>query len=216
MIFDDLRPSLARDVADHMLELHIHLGQRFLHVLDMVGRVLHQHGALAQVAPQPSYLRPGPEGSRQQSVGVQLLQPLAVQHVSLPTGHVLDAPRVHQHHLKSPLFQHPEQRYPVHPGGFHHHGLHSALRQPLRQAVQVRRVGRELPHRLLRTVLGHRHKVTAGPHVDSRCVQVYLGQLRRQSLPAVSGPSNRLHAPLACAHDPLHHYGVSASSGRSQ
>ena len=31
--------ALARDVCDDVLELHIHLGQRFLHVLDMMGRV---------------------------------------------------------------------------------------------------------------------------------------------------------------------------------
>ena len=44
-----------------------------------------QHRSLAQVATQASDLPIGPEGSRQQAVGVQLLQPLAVQHVGLAT-----------------------------------------------------------------------------------------------------------------------------------
>ena len=35
-----------------VLELHVHLGQRLLHMLDMVGRVFHQHRSLAQVATQ--------------------------------------------------------------------------------------------------------------------------------------------------------------------
>ena len=35
-----------------MLELHVHLGQRLLHVLDVMRSVLHQHGPLAQVAAQ--------------------------------------------------------------------------------------------------------------------------------------------------------------------
>ena len=66
--------------------------------------------------------------------------------------HVLDASRVHQHDLESPFLQNPEQRYPVHPGGLHDHGLHSALRKPVSQAVQVRREGLKLLHRRLRPV----------------------------------------------------------------
>ncbi len=36
--------------ADDVVELHVHLGQRLLHMLDMVGCVLHQHDPLPQVA----------------------------------------------------------------------------------------------------------------------------------------------------------------------
>ena len=90
---------------------------------------------------------------------------------------------VHQHHLKPTLFQHPEQWYPVHAGGLHDHGLHAALGQPVRQTIQVRREGGELAHRRLRAVGGHRHEVAAGSHVDARRVQVYLSQLRGQTLP---------------------------------
>ena len=34
------------DVADHMMDLHIHLRQRFLHVLDMLAGYLHQIAAV--------------------------------------------------------------------------------------------------------------------------------------------------------------------------
>ena len=135
--FDNRHPRLASDVADDVLELHVHLCQRLLHVLDVMRSVLHQHGPLAQVAAQTPDVRLGTEGSRQQTVGVQLLEPLAVQDVGLATGHVLDAPGVHQHHPKAPFLQHSEQGYPVHPGGLHHHRLHAALGQPVRQAIQV-------------------------------------------------------------------------------
>ena len=172
---DDVHAGLAGDVADDVLELHVHLGQRLLHMLDMVGRVFHQHRSLAQVATQASDLPVGPEGARQQSVGVQLLQPLAVQHVGLAPGHVLDAPGVHQHHRKAPFFQHAEQRYPVHPRRLHDHGLHAALGQPLRQAIQVRCEGGKLLYRLLRTVGGHRDEMAGGAHVDARRIQVQLG-----------------------------------------
>ena len=39
---------------------------------------------------------------------------------------------------KSSFLQHAEQGYPVHAGGLHHHGLYTALLQPIGQAVQVR------------------------------------------------------------------------------
>ena len=74
----------------------------------------------------------------------------------------------HQHHLEAALFQHPEQRYPVHAGGLHDHRFHPALTQPVRQAVQVRGESLKFLHRWLRPVGGHRHEMAAGPHVDAR------------------------------------------------
>ena len=132
--------------------------------------------------------------------GVQLLQPLAVQHVGLATRHVLDASGVHQHHLEVPLFQHPEQGYPVHAGGLHDHGLHTALGQPVRQTVQVSREGLELSNRLCGTVGGYRHEMAVGPHVDARRVQICLGKLRGQTLPPPCSLARRFCAPPACSH----------------
>ena len=130
---------------------------------------------------------------------MQLLQPLAIQHVGLAAGHVLDASGVHQHHQEPTLFQHPEQRYPVHAGGLHDHRLHTALGQPVRQTVQVRREGLKLTHRLLRAVSGHRDEMAGGPHVNARRVQVQLGQPFRFSL------------VLASAHHRLYHCRVGVS-----
>ena len=45
----DVHAGLAGDIADDVVELHVHLGQGFLHMLDMVGCVLHQHDPLPQV-----------------------------------------------------------------------------------------------------------------------------------------------------------------------
>ena len=168
-------------------------------MLDMLGRVFHQHGPLPQVAAQASDLPLGPEGAGEQAVGVQLLQPLAIQHVGLAAGHVLDAPGIHQHHLKASFLQHTEQRYPVHAGGLHDHGLHAALGQPVRQTVQVRRESLKLPYRLLRTVGRYRHIVAGGPHVDASRVQVQLGQILR------------VYAALASAHHRLRHCRVGLS-----
>ena len=98
----------------------------------------------------------------------------------------------YQHHLDAPILQHPEQRYPVHAGGLHDHGVHAALHQPVGQAVQVRREGGKLSHRLLRPVGGNCHEVAGGPHVNARRVQVQLGQPLRFCV-ALASVHHRLH-----------------------
>ena len=75
---DDVHARLARDVSDDVPELHVHLGQRLLHVLNMMGGVLHQHGPLPHVAAQAPDVPAGTESPGKQAVGVELLEPLAV------------------------------------------------------------------------------------------------------------------------------------------
>ena len=123
---------------------------------------------------------------------MQLLQPLAIQHVGLAARHVLHAPGIHQDHREAPLFQHTEQRYPVHAGGLHGHGLHTALRQPVRQTVQVPRESLKLLYRLLGPIGGYRHIVAGGPHVNARHVQVQLGQFCRFCV-ALASTHHRLY-----------------------
>ena len=125
---------------------------------------------------------------------MQLLQPLAVQHVGLATRHVLDASGVHQHYLEVSLFQHPKQRYPVHAGGLHHYGFHAAFGKPVSQTVQVRREGLELLNRRFRPVGGHRHEMAGSAHVDARRVQVQLGQPCRFCAALASAAHHSLHA----------------------
>ena len=68
--FEDGYPGLAGDVADDLVQLHVHLGQRLLHVLNMLGRIFHQHGPLPQIASQPPDAGLGPESRRKQAVGM--------------------------------------------------------------------------------------------------------------------------------------------------
>lgn len=44
------------NIANHMRELKIHLLQRLLHVLNVVGGIRHQHRSLAQIASQDADL----------------------------------------------------------------------------------------------------------------------------------------------------------------
>ena len=40
---NDLQSRLPDDAGDHVIELHVHLHQRLLHVLDMLRLISHQH-----------------------------------------------------------------------------------------------------------------------------------------------------------------------------
>jgi hypothetical protein len=63
----------------------MHLGQGFLHVLDVLRRIGEQHRSLSQVIPQHIDLLGRAERARQQTEGVRPLQPLAVMHVTFGT-----------------------------------------------------------------------------------------------------------------------------------
>ena len=60
------------------------------------GAVLDELGAVAEESAEGTHLGIGAEGSGQQAQGVELLQPLAVKHVRLAAGDVLDVAGVDQ------------------------------------------------------------------------------------------------------------------------
>ena len=159
-----------------------------------MGRILHQHDPLPQVTAQASYVPVGAEGSRQQSVGVQLLQPLAVQHVGLATRHVLDAPR------STSITWKPRSPAP-----------RTAVSSTRRWTPPV-----STPHSVSQSAKRYRSAVKAnsctgcsarsatdvmagGPHVNAGRVQVQLGQ------------PCRFCAAGASAHHRLYHFRVGVS-----
>ena len=148
-----------------------------------MGRVFHQRRPLPRITAQAPDLSLGPERCRKQSVGVELLQPLAVQHVALAPGHVLDSPRVHQHHLE-PL-----------------------LLQPIGQTIQVRRERGELAHWLLAAASGTATKWLPDPTsipAASRFTRDSSAGRRSRLLPVfLAGPDLSFcafmsHPPLQC------------------
>jgi hypothetical protein len=59
----------GRDVADDVVELDVHLRERLLHMLDVMGRIAHEHGPLAQIAAQDADLLVRAEGTGEQPIG---------------------------------------------------------------------------------------------------------------------------------------------------
>ena len=113
---------------------------------------------------------------------MQLLQPLAIQHVGRAARHVLHLPRIDQLDLEAALGQQLEQRNPVDPGGFHDHGVNAALLQPIGQPAQLAGERGKAAHVLPRGVPPGRYgdPVFLGPDIDAGRVQIDARQLRRQ------------------------------------
>ena len=172
MRVEDGQAGDAGEVAEDVVELEVHLIQGLLHVLGVGGRLLHQALAVPEEGPDGTDRLGRAEGGAEEADGVQVLEPLAVLDVGLPAGDVLDMARVDQADLEAARLQDLVQGDPVHAGGLHGHGGDAALREPVREGVQVRREGPEAPDGLRVAVERHAHVELGGPDVDARGVRV--------------------------------------------
>ena len=173
----DDRPqdALARhphDVAQHVVQLHVHLHQRLLRVLHRPRALPHQLAALAQVRPQRAVRVRRPERPPQEPVPHQLPDPLAVLHVALAARRLPRRPRVHEMHVEPGTVQQLEHRDPVHARRLHRHLADPPLAQPLRHPLQVPRERAEPPNRAVAALRIHRHVVRPLADVDPRAVRV--------------------------------------------
>lgn len=122
----DRLPGPSAQVADHIRQLHIHLGQDLLHPLDAGADGLDVVAVLTPINSRGPNLGSGVERVAQEPVGVQLQQPLTFLHVSLPPWEIARISRVHQIDLEAFGIQYLVQRNPVDPRGFH--GIHNQMR----------------------------------------------------------------------------------------
>src|SRR5207247_5993045 len=105
--------------------LHMHAGH-----LNEVFAMTHQRTNFA-------YIVFGTKRGPQQANRMQILKPLTIQHVRLAAGNVMDMLSIDQMDFNATRFQDLKQWYPVHPGGFHSHRVHTTLLQPIRQSMKI-------------------------------------------------------------------------------
>ena len=148
------------------MKLHVHLHQRLVHVLDVGCGVVQQPFSMAQIRPQCCNPPRGMEAPAQQSVLVQLLEPLCVVDVGLATGNSLGVSRVDQHHFHSPSLKDLERRDPIHPGRFHCHRRNPHPLEPFGQAIEFVGERRERTHRFGIQIFGHRHHMELRTDID--------------------------------------------------
>jgi hypothetical protein len=92
-------------VGDDVGELHVHLGQRLLHMLDMARLAAQQHPALTPQRAQHTHLVGGAKCPAQQTVRHELLDPLAIQHIGLAPRDVPDVTGIDQHNSEATRLQ---------------------------------------------------------------------------------------------------------------
>jgi hypothetical protein len=122
------------DVADHVMNLKVHLVQRLLHVLQMNRGHLDQAVAMTPQTAEGTDLLIGAKRASEEPHRVQVLQPLTIRHVALSTRHVFYVSGIDQASFDAVLLQNLEQRNPVNSGGFHRHGSNPAALQPVSQS----------------------------------------------------------------------------------
>src|SRR5438105_9865860 len=88
-VADDGHPGRPGDVGDSPVKLDVHQSQRLLHMLNVFARVLDQSVSMPQVGPELDEFQIRSKARLKQPVGVQLLEPLAIQDVGLSTRNVL-------------------------------------------------------------------------------------------------------------------------------
>jgi len=102
---DDRLPTHPANIAQDIVQLHIHLDQGLLHLLDAPSGIAN----VLDVQPPQGAHRVDfwwrQKTRTQESIGVQLPQPLTFLHVTFSSGHVLGAPRIHQIHFQTMSLQ---------------------------------------------------------------------------------------------------------------
>src|SRR5690606_39152366 len=98
---DDGNAGVSLAIADHIVQLDVHLLERLLHPLDRSGHLADQGLSLPYIISEFPGQVVGLETAIEQAKRVELLQPPGIAHIALPTRHVLHMPRVHQIYFKA-------------------------------------------------------------------------------------------------------------------
>ncbi len=176
---EDSQSGFPVQIADHVVQVDVHLVQGSLHVLNLLTTPRHQVGAMAQITSQTANILGRVKGSVEQPIAVQLLQPLAIQDVGFAPWHSLQMLGVDQDHLHASHDQLRIQGHPVNPGGLHGHRRDLALPQPLDQLIQLRGERSKLPHRRFPSrhrVLGNADAVFGRAHINAGGLPLYNRQ----------------------------------------
>src|SRR5260370_24622803 len=128
-----------------------------------------------------------PEAGLQQSHRMQILNPLAVRHVTFAARNIRCVLRIYKKYLEATRLKNLIERNPIYAGRLHRHCLHPALLQPAGQFVQV--AGKR-PER------SHRIRVTLCRDCDKDLFSAYI-HARRIRMHHLQHPATRLSFTLA-------------------
>ena len=128
-----------------------------------------QHLAMAQRAAQHAHLVGGTEGPGEQPLGVQALQPLAIEPIGFrPARDMRGLAGIAQEHLHATRFEELKEGNPVDAGRCQRDGGDATVNEPVGQGVEVSRAGAETTHGLGGAPWRHGDPVLGFADVDAR------------------------------------------------
>jgi hypothetical protein len=143
------QPRDTRQVTHDLGECAMHVLSRLRPRLHMVRAIGEEHLAVAERAAEHTDLLSGAESRRQETVGVEALEPRAVEPIGCgPTGSALGLAGIDQESLQAPGLQARKQGHPGDPSRCHRDGGHAPVNAPVGQGVKVNGAGAETPHGL--------------------------------------------------------------------
>jgi hypothetical protein len=162
-----------------MMELEVHLHEGFLHMLDVCRRILDEPFPVAQVGPKTGDVRARAEAGSQKPELMQLLKPLGVVVIGLPSGYLFYFTGIHQDYLETVGFKDFKDRDPVDTGGFHCDRGDPYVTQPSGEPVEIGGEALELPHGKWITFGRHGNDVERGPNIDAGGMRMNNGEFVR-------------------------------------
>ena len=112
----------------------------------------------------------------QQTHRMQVLKPLAIQHVGFSAGNMMHMLSIHQVNFDSACLQNLEQRYPIHTGGFHSYRIDAASLQPVGQLVQILCKRGKRSHRVAIAISGNADKDFRRSQVNTPSIRSHFRQ----------------------------------------
>src|SRR5882724_3574572 len=151
-------------------------------MLNMHAGSLGEHLALPQVAAQNTELIRRSKRACQQTVGVQLLNPLTIENIRFASRDILNVTGIDQLYFETAAFKQFEQRDPINSRRFHGYRGDAALLQPISQGNKIGSEGTKLPHRHFIPAFGHSYHVALRPDINTCGIEVDVLQLLWQTL----------------------------------
>jgi len=133
-----------------------------------------EHVPMADEGAEDADIISGAEGALEEAVSVELLDPLAVEDISLAAGDVLDVSGVDEEDLKTAFIEDFKDGDPVDAGGLHGHGVDATGQEPIGQSMQGTGIGLEGPDGLGTTVFRHSGIDFRGADVETGGVEIDL------------------------------------------
>ena len=136
---DGLEDGLAGDageIADDVVELNIHLGERLLEEADLIGGTTEEPVAMTEDRADGTNGFGRAKAGAQETDGMEILEPLAILDVRFTAGQIFAMPGVDQTDFQPGRFEDLEEGDPVNAGGFHGDGGDAGGFEPVAELEQ--------------------------------------------------------------------------------